>query len=107
MSLNFEKEIERISFSHLAPPSSTLEGIYEYYGADVTFDAYQWKGDYWRLINEVIPAWADPKGRTATTVTKKRFKKEDVANPNEAAKILKESDKQKKIADDKLKEEAQ
>ena len=107
MNLNFEEEIERISFSHLAPPSSNLEGIYEYYGADITFDAYQWKGNYWQLINEVIPAWADPKGRTETTVTKKTFEKEDVANPNEAAKILRESEKRKKIADDKLKEEAE
>tara|TARA_B110000503_G_C7133437_1_gene407769 strand:+ start:856 stop:1866 length:1011 start_codon:yes stop_codon:yes gene_type:complete len=107
MNLNFEEEIERISFSHLAPPSPNLEGIYEYYGADITFDAYQWKGNYWQLINEVIPAWADPKGRTETIVTKKTFEKEDVANPNEAAKILRESEKQKKIADDKLKEEAE
>ncbi|MFT6167260.1 MAG: hypothetical protein ACJAV5_000004 [Vicingaceae bacterium] len=107
MNLNFEEEIERISFSHLAPPSSNLEGIYEYYGADITFDAYQWKGNYWQLINEVIPAWADPKGRTETTVTKKTFEKEDVANPNEAVKILRASEKQKKIADDKLKEEAE
>lgn len=105
MNLNYEEDIQRISFSHLAPPTSNLEGIYEYYGADVTFDAFQWKGNYWQLINEVIPAWADPKGRTETSVTNKTFKKEDVANPNEAAKILKESEKEKKKADDKLKEE--
>ena len=107
MTLNFEEELERISFSHLAPPSSNLEGIYDYYGADITFDAYQWKGNYWQLINEVIPAWADPKGRTETSVSKKKFEKEDVANPNTAAKILKESEKRKRIADDKLKEEAE
>ncbi len=107
MNLNFEKELERISFSHLAPPSSNLEGIYEYYGADVTFDAYDWNGNYWSLVQEVIPAWADPKGRTKSKVTNKRFGEEDASNPNEASKILKESEKQKKIADDKLKEEVE
>ncbi|MDA9783149.1 hypothetical protein N9502_02035 [Vicingaceae bacterium] len=107
MNLNFEEELERIFFSHLAPPSSNLEGIYEYYGADITFDAYQWKGNYWQLINEVIPAWADPKGRTETSVSKKTFEKEDVANPNAASKILKESEKMKRVADEKLKEEAE
>ena len=106
MNLNFEKEMERIYYSHLAPPTSNLEGIYEYYGADITFDAYQWKGNYWQLINEVIPAWADPKGRTETSVTKRTFENKDVANPNEAAKILRKSEKQKKIANEKLKEEA-
>ena len=104
MNLNYEEESARISFSHLAPPSSTLEGIYEYYGADVTFDAYTWKGNYWQFNSEVIPAWADPKGRTATNVTKKTFEKEDVANPNAANKILKESEKKLKEADDQLRE---
>lgn len=105
MNLNYENQLERVSFSHLAPPSSTLEGVYEYYGADVTFDAYEWKGKYWQFISEVIPAWADPKGRTEVNISKKAFNEKDAANPNAASKVLKEAEKRKKIADDKLKEE--
>jgi len=107
MNLSYEKEIERISFSHLAPPSSNLEGIYAYYGADVTFDAYQWQGNYWQYISEVIPAWADPKGRTETTISNKTFKQEDVANPTEASKILREAEKKKRIKDAELREETE
>ena len=42
-----------------------------------------------------------------TSVSKKTFEKEDVANPNAASKILKESEKMKRVADEKLKEEAE
>ena len=104
MTLNYEEQLDRISFNHLAPPSSTLEGIYEYYGADVSFDAYDWNGKYWILTQEVIPAWADPKGRTNAKVTDKRFKSKDIVNENTAKKILKESEKKLKKKDDKLKE---
>ncbi|MFT5668002.1 MAG: hypothetical protein ACI9DK_002202 [Vicingaceae bacterium] len=103
MTLNYEKQLNRISFNHLAPPSSTLEGIYEYYGADVSFDAYDWNGKYWELTQEVIPAWADPKGRTNAKVTDKRFSSEDILNQRAAKKILKDSEKRLKIEDEKLK----
>jgi hypothetical protein len=103
MTLNYEKQLNRISFNHLAPPSSTLEGIYEYYGADVSFDAYDWNGKYWELTQEVIPAWADPKGRTNAKVTDKRFSSEDILNQRAAKKILKDSEKRLKKEDEKLK----
>jgi len=107
MTLNSEEELNRISFNHLAPPSSNLEGIFEYYGADVSFDAYDWNGKHWKSVQEVIPSWADPKGRTNAKVTNRRFEKEDVANPNAAKKILKDAEKRKKKADDELKEESE
>lgn len=103
MQLNYEEELQRITFSHLAPPSSNLEGIYEYYGADVTFDAYEWNGKHWKLLSEVIPKWADPKGRTETSVTNKKMNTENAANPQEAKRILKQSEKELKQADDELK----
>ena len=40
MRLLSRPSINRILFDHLSPPSSTLEGVYEYYGSDLSYDAY-------------------------------------------------------------------
>jgi|SRR5690554_353717 len=47
MGLSYRKDLDRIEFDHLSPPRSSLKGIYEYYGADFSHDAYYWKGNYW------------------------------------------------------------
>lgn len=53
MKLSYDETQDWIVFDHLSPPSSNLEGIYEYYGADFSFDAYKWEKSYWRHFSDV------------------------------------------------------
>lgn len=53
MRLTYEPKLNRILFDHLAPPNKTLNGIYEYYGADLSFDAYDWKNGAWVYVPDV------------------------------------------------------
>lgn len=47
MSLRFEKKQNRIVFDHLVPQKPSLEGIYEFYGPDFSYDAYEWVKGKW------------------------------------------------------------
>lgn len=80
MSLKYNDKRGQIIFSHLAPKDegSTLEGQYQYYGPDGSFDAYAMKKDRWILEEEIDirnektkedENWNDP------TKPKKRKKK--------------------------------
>jgi len=55
MQLRYDTLNDRILFDHLSPSSRSLEGLYEYYGPDFTFDSYKWDGNYW-----VFSEHADP-----------------------------------------------
>ena len=82
MRLQYEDDLDRISFDHLSPPNNTLDGIFEYYGADFTYDCYQWDKNAWVKINEIYPAFADPKNRTSAKIRKSdvRFTNDDAIN---------------------------
>ena len=47
MELTFDEKNNRILLDHLSPPNSSLKGIYEYYGADLSYDAYYWEKNKW------------------------------------------------------------
>jgi hypothetical protein len=53
MKLNFIPEQNWILMDHLSPPDSRYEGIYEYYGADFSFDALQWEDGKWVLQEDI------------------------------------------------------
>lgn len=53
MRLYFDSLNQRIVFDHLSPSKPNLEGIYEYYGADLSYDAYQWSGSFWRYHADI------------------------------------------------------
>ena len=53
MKLNYNTKIDRIEFDHLSPSKQSLTGIYEYYGPDLSFDAYQWEENYWVLKEDI------------------------------------------------------
>ena len=59
MKLNYKPELDRILFDHLSPPpanqnnTTDLEGVYEYYGADLSYDAYDWKKGKWVYVADV------------------------------------------------------
>ena len=47
MSLRYQENKDWIVFDHLAPSQTSLEGQYEFYGPDFTFDAFQWEKNRW------------------------------------------------------------
>lgn len=47
MSLRFDKKQNRIVFDHLVPQKPSLEGLYEFYGPDFSYDAYIWDKGKW------------------------------------------------------------
>lgn len=64
MSLKYNERRDQIVFSHLAPKEegTLLEGQYQYYGPDGSYDALERKKDKWQII-EAIDA-RNPKSRT-------------------------------------------
>jgi hypothetical protein len=54
MSLRWDEDHSRIIFDHLSPETPTMEGFYEYYVPDLSYDAYVYKGTKWQLIEDVI-----------------------------------------------------
>lgn len=53
MRLQFNTKLNRIEFDHLSPPpadeqnTTNLDGIFEYYGPDLSFDGFLWKNNAW------------------------------------------------------------
>ena len=43
ISMKYNKEMQKIVFNHLVPKSNELEGLYEYYIPDGTFNAFNFK----------------------------------------------------------------
>lgn len=54
MSLRWEDDQQRILFDHLSPESPNLEGFYEYYVPDMSYDALEFQGTKWVLVEDVI-----------------------------------------------------
>jgi hypothetical protein len=81
MQLFFNEVVDRIQFDHLSPPNSTLEGIYEYYGPDLTFDAYYWNNGKWTLSEDVDPDERLQKRRKYFESKDKILEEQPVYNP--------------------------
>jgi len=48
MTLRYDKTMEGILLDHLSPSRADMEGQREFYGPDMTQDAYFWhKGEWW------------------------------------------------------------
>lgn len=62
MTLRYEEEKDRIVFDHLSPSHPHLEGQYQFYGPDFTYDAFQFKDKKWRYQKNVDTR--NPKDRT-------------------------------------------
>lgn len=54
MSLRWDEDHQRIMFDHLSPETPTMEGFYEYYVPDMSYDAYEFNGNKWMLVEDVI-----------------------------------------------------
>jgi len=53
MKLKFNAQQDRIVMDHLSPSSPEFEGVYEYYGPDLSFDALKWERDHWQYQPDV------------------------------------------------------
>lgn len=54
MTLRWEESLKRIMFDHLSPETPTLKGFYQYYVPDMSYDALEFHGNKWVLIEDVI-----------------------------------------------------
>jgi hypothetical protein len=54
MSLKYEKDRDMIIFDHLSPESPNLAEFREYYIPDMSYDAYVFEDNKWRLREDII-----------------------------------------------------
>jgi hypothetical protein len=54
MALNWDEKEKMIIMDHLAPEDSRLEGNYQFYGPDFSYDALQFKKGEWVLVKDVF-----------------------------------------------------
>jgi hypothetical protein len=72
MSLQYEADRNRIVFDHLSPETPSLKGFYAYYVPDLSYDAFEFKNNYWQYKADVITInKADNKKITVYTMNKK------------------------------------
>ena len=53
MSLRYQEKEKRILFDHLAPKDPRLEGQFQFYGPDMSFDSYISDKGKWNLESDV------------------------------------------------------
>ena len=53
ISMKYNKEMQKIVFNHLVPKSKELEGLYEYYIPDGTFNAFNFKKGNWFFEGDI------------------------------------------------------
>ena len=54
MLLMYKPEMERIVFDHLSPIRPSLEGQYQFYGPDASYDAFYFEDGVWRLESNIL-----------------------------------------------------
>lgn len=59
ISLRVNDKLGAIVFDHLVPETPQLEGIYDYYIPDMTYDGYKWENGTWIYVEDII-AYNDP-----------------------------------------------
>ena len=60
MSLKYNDKDQQIVFDHLSPSESRLEGQYQFYGPDFSYDAYKFTKGKWVYVKDILPR-NDPK----------------------------------------------
>ena len=53
MSLRYDKNLKMIIWDHLSPSKQELEGNFEYYGPDLTYDGFIFEKGIWNFISDV------------------------------------------------------
>jgi len=68
MSLRWDGIHKRIIFDHLSPESPTMEGFYEFYVPDMSYDAYVFQNNKWVLMEDVIGVNVDTESITVKSI---------------------------------------
>lgn len=82
MSLRWEEEYQRIIFDHLSPETASMEGFYEFYVPDMSYDALVFKGNKWTLVEDVIGINHDDETVKLQTMNAKTGEVEETDMPN-------------------------
>jgi len=53
MSLKYYEDKQMIIFDHLSPKDSFMEGQYQYYGPDFSYDGFIYHKDKWKFVEDV------------------------------------------------------
>jgi hypothetical protein len=53
VSLKYHPKEKNIVFDHVVPPNKGLEGIYEFYVPDMSFDAFQLDKTRWNFVQNI------------------------------------------------------
>lgn len=53
MSLNFDASKNTIVFDHLAPPDPKMQGRFDLYGPDMSYDGFKLTNGRWRLVEDI------------------------------------------------------
>jgi len=70
MTMRFEAPRNMIIFDHLSPEAPSLVGVYSYYVADMSYDAYEWSSVYWIHLSDVVAV--NPSDNRKRTVIRNR-----------------------------------
>ncbi len=54
MNLKYDKDSKLVIWDHLSPSKPELEGHFEYYGPDMTYDALKFEKGIWQYLPDVI-----------------------------------------------------
>ena len=52
-SLKYHEKKNYIVFDHLIPLNAGLEGVFEFYVPDLSFDGFEFRNDFWYFIQNV------------------------------------------------------
>lgn len=76
VTLNMNHNLGAIVFDHLIPEQANLEGMYDYYIPDMTYDGYRWKNGMWSYVDDVV-AYNDPNKKVKQYIPAKDGEGED------------------------------
>lgn len=54
IAVNVNERLDAIVFDHLIPETPDLEGMYQFYVPDMTYDAYRWEGNMWKYEEDKV-----------------------------------------------------
>lgn len=54
MTVRMNENLGAIVFDHLVPENPQLEGLYDYYIPDMTYDGYKWENGIWAYYEDVV-----------------------------------------------------
>lgn len=77
VTVNLNHNLAAIVFDHLVPEQANLEGMFDYYIPDMTYDGYSWSDGIWNYKEDII-AYNDENKKTKQFVPGKNGEEDEV-----------------------------